>query len=165
MPQEFTTKTIPLSQGLVATIDEADFDLVSGYNWRAICPDKVWYAMTSSPINGTRHYLYLHRLLMGTPFGVLVDHRDGNGLNCVRSNLRIATQSQNNCNRGKESTNKSGYKGVSWDKVNKKWLAHIQFHRLHINLGRYVDVVDAARAYDAGARKHHGEFAKTNFPD
>lgn len=165
MPQQSITKTIPLTQGLVATIDEADFDLVSQYKWRAIHPSKVWYAITSYTSGGKRYYIYLHRLLMGTPDGAEVDHRDGDGLNCTRENLRVATSSQNKRNRGKESHNTSGHKGVSWDRVNKKWLSHIQVHGLHINLGRYVEATDAARAYDAGARKHHGEFAKTNFPD
>ncbi len=92
-----------------------------------------------------------------------VDHWDGDGLNCRRGNLRAATHAQNLYNRGPQQNNKSGYKGVSWSRNAKKWWAHIQVDKKVIHLG-YFDVAEqAARAYDVGALKYHGSFAKTNF--
>lgn len=164
MHPDSTTKTIPLSRGLVAIVDAADYELACRYKWHAVKPSGAYYAASSYGPKNHRSYIYLHRLLMNAPSGVLIDHIDGNGLNCTRANLRLATRSQNNSNRDKQPKNKSGYKGVSWDKVNKKWVAYIQVGNKSINLGRYATADDAARAYDAGAKKFHGEFARLNFP-
>jgi hypothetical protein len=101
---------------------------------------------------------------MGEPEGLQVDHEDGNGLNNQRSNLRIASPTQNQGNARRRKDNTSGYKGVSWYRRTNKWKAHIRVDKKLRHLGYFIDLTDAARAYDAAALEHFGEFAHLNFP-
>jgi hypothetical protein len=96
-----------------------------------------------------------------------VDHRNGDGLDNQRANLRICTHSQNMYNAKKRSTNTTGFKGVyrSRTKHIVRFRAQIQIHRKQIYLGSYSSLEDAARAYDNKAREIYGEFANTNFKD
>lgn len=95
--------------------------------------------------------------------GFIVDHRDHEGLNNTRTNLRLATRSQNSCNNKKTRGRSSKYKGVSRDKRGY-WRAKIHFKGKHIFLGYFDNEIDAARAYDKAAKELHGEFAVLNFP-
>jgi len=90
-----------------------------------------------------------------------IDHKDGDGTNNRYDNLRPATHGQNMMN--KTTWAGSGYKGVSWSKHTKKYRARIQVNKKTHELGDYKSAVEAAKVYDAAAREHHGEFAKTNF--
>lgn len=90
-----------------------------------------------------------------------IDHKDGDGTNNRYDNLRPATHGQNAMN--KRTWAGSGYKGVSWSKTAKKYRARIQVNKTMHELGDYKSAEEAARVYDAAARQHHGEFAKTNF--
>jgi hypothetical protein len=92
------------------------------------------------------------------------DHRDGDGLNNTRANLRSATRSQNAMNRRKQKGTSSRFKGVSWNKREQKWKVKIMFNCRVINLGSFDSEKAAARTYDAAAKKYFGEFAKLNFP-
>lgn len=94
--------------------------------------------------------------------GKLIDHRDGNGLNNLPSNLRIATSTENSRNRRKNSNNQSGYKGVCW--CARKWRAAIRVNGKLKHLGYFENVTDAALAYDVAAIHYFGEFAHLNFP-
>jgi hypothetical protein len=153
-------KIIPLTAGKSAIISDHRFAEVSKHKWRTSWNGWNWYA--SSTINGKN--VYLHRYIMGvTDSRVLVDHKDGNGLNCQDGNLRVCTSSQNGMNRGKQSDNTSGYKGVTWDKSKGKWQASIKVNQKTIFLGRFNNVIEAAKAYDEGAKKYHGAFARLNF--
>ncbi len=108
----------------------------------------------------------LHVFLIGKTNGMLIDHRDNDGLNNTRKNLRLATHSQNLQNAGPDSKRKtSRFKGVSWSKGMKKWLAQIMANRKHSILGYFASEEEAARAYDAAARRLHGEFAYANYPE
>ncbi len=91
-----------------------------------------------------------------------IDHIDGDPLNCRISNLREATRIQNSFNRTKQANNKSGYKGVSWDKKNKQWVAQIAICGRQTNLGRFNRIENAALAYNFAAHKHFGQFAFFN---
>jgi len=104
--------------------------------------------------------LYLHRVIMAADDGVKVDHRDRDGLNNRRSNLRIATLSQNNANSFRPA-NRAGFRGVV--AVGKKWRAQIRRDGARVYLGLYETPEDAARTYDRAAREAHGEFATLNF--
>lgn len=146
---------------LVALVDDEDFERVSELGWhpnKSTCPNgdlSTWY------VQGSRGML-LHRFILGiTDPQIRVDHRDGNGLNNCRSNLRTGTQSQNLANRPKSRKNTSGFKGVY--KRGEHWTAIISHMDRLRHLGTFSNPVDAAKAYDKAARDQWGEFAKTNF--
>ncbi len=96
----FEMKKIKLTQEKFAIIDDKDFELISKYKWYACEWHKnSWYALTNVKINGCRRTMSMHRLLLNFPKNQ-TDHRDGNGLNNRRENLREATNIQNQRNRG-----------------------------------------------------------------
>ncbi len=160
-------KTIQLTRGKVALIDDEDYEAFSAFTWHASTTGWTFYARrnietASSPQR--QRTVRMHRELVGAPRGVVVDHIDGNGLNNQRANLRVASHRQNLNNRGKNANNTSGYKGVSINKKTGLWVAQITEESRRVNLGYFKDPASAARAYDAAARLHHGEFARLNFP-
>jgi hypothetical protein len=89
-----------------------------------------------------------------------IDHIDGNRANNVFSNLREATYSQNSSNRGLQSNNTSGVKGVCWDKATNKWRARVKLNNKYINLGRFSDISKAEEVVRQAREKYHGAFAR-----
>lgn len=159
-------KQIPLTQGKFALVDDEDFEFLSQWKWFADHSHGYWYAgrkqsmPEGSPVR--QRTLKMHKVLLmacGTTFG---DHKDGNGLNNQKSNLRPATQQQNGFNRRINATNRSGFKGVSWCKATRKWRAMIGKDGKVVYLGSFPDRLTAAKAYDTAAVDLFGEFAKTN---
>lgn len=152
-------KEIPLTQGLVALVDDDDYEWLMRRRWHANRnrPTAKFYAQ--SVIN--KKNTIMHRLILGARKGEQVDHINGDGLDNRRTNLRICNGSQNQHNRKLQINNKSGYKGVYFNK--RKWTARIVVNNKKIYLGRFTDPTEAARAYDEAAKKLHGEFARTNF--
>lgn len=146
---------IPLSNGGFTMVDKEDIGAANKYKWYRNCNG---YAISTR----TRpQSTFLHGLIMQPPDGVVVDHKSGNKLDNRRSNLRLATHSQNLCNRGPQKNNTSGLKGVSWVAPRGKWLAQICFRGVHKNLGRYPTKELAAAAYAKAAEQMHGTFAGT----
>ena len=108
----------------------------------------------------------MHRMILGvTDSSLHVDHRDHNGLNNTRSNIRVGTPRQNSYNQRPKRGGSSQFKGVSLNKARSRWVAFIRIDGRNTQLGYFQDEEDAARAYDEAARKHHGEFAYLNFPE
>jgi HNH endonuclease/AP2 domain len=138
---------------MVAMVDDEDVWLTQ-WKWFARKGFTGFYGCRSKAPQ-----IHMHREILQAPDGMDVDHKDGNGLNNVRSNLRLATRSQNQCNKPMYKTNTSGYKGVTWDKSRGQWMAKIKVGPKHINLGRFDDITDAAAAYAEAALKYHGDFA------
>lgn len=132
---------------------------------RAGCVDGQGY--TAIKVEG-RTYL-AHRLAWAHFYGVWpdqIDHRNGHRSDNAIANLRNATRAQNNRNVSKASQPKSSrYKGVCWCKTNKRWSAYIRVDRRLKNLGRHVDELSAARAYDVAAKKFFGPFARLNLAE
>lgn len=149
---------IPLSRGYVAVVDDCDEGLAA-HKWYASVRRHNVYACRKA---GGR-VLYLHREVLCAAPGVHVDHRDGDGLNCRRANLRAASRFENEQNRGKNRNNRSGFKGVSRSASVRGWVAKISAHGRQRHLGVFRTAEDAARAYDAAASALHGEFAFQNF--
>jgi hypothetical protein len=108
----------------------------------------------------------MHRALLRVDDPCIdVDHKDGDGLNNRRRNLRISDENGNNQNRGPSCNNKSGYKGVCKSGKNpKKYQAVVDYLGKKIWLGYFDDPKKAAYAYDDKIRELHGEFAWFNFP-
>jgi hypothetical protein len=147
----------------VALIDEEDADAVLNHKWHVRREGRrLYYAATNVHRDGQRTILRLHTFLTGWP---IVDHQNHDGLDNRRSNLRQATKCQNQQNQRLRSDNKSGYKGVFWDKRDRKWHARIRANGRAVSLRYHLTAEDAARAYDAAARELHGEFAWLNFPE
>ena len=158
------TVEIPLTKGYTALVDDADAGLVLGVKWRAIVTDRSVYAGRAvRSTAGTRRQSiqYMHTLITGW---AITDHRDGNGLNNQRANLRQATLTQNNRNR-RANRSASRFKGVAINRGRgMPWKAAIGFDGISRHLGYFADESDAARAYDKAARELFGEFAAVNFP-
>jgi hypothetical protein len=150
-------------QGKVALVDDSDFEYLSQFDWQVSFSGWHWYA-TSRLGDSQGSLKSMHRLLFGFPARTQIDHIDRNTLNNQRGNLRVATPSQTGANsiaRGGSSR----FKGVTWDKNRSLWSARLRVHPLRLALGRFEFEGDAAKAYDAAARKFFGEFARVNFPD
>lgn len=155
-------KQIPLTQGKFALVDDEDFEWLNQWKWHY---DVKGYAARHLSRKTSNHELvYMHRQIMNFPKNKMVDHKDRNGLNNRRENLRSCTKSQNAMNSKKEINNRSGYRGVVVDSYNTI-RAFIMVNKRHIPLGKFSSLIDAARARDIAAKKYHGEFASLNFPD
>jgi len=153
---------IPLTRGMVALVDDEDVPLLAGYKWHATWSDK-WYARAMLPREeGRKKTVFMHRLLM--PGVRQVDHKNGDGLDNRRSNLRPATSSQNGGNRAKLSkVTTSAYKGVSIAaRLRPTWQAAIKFGDRSKHLGYFPTEAAAAFAYNEAARAQWGEYAKLN---
>jgi hypothetical protein len=153
-------KFVPLTQGQFTSVDEADYDAVRLLRWHAARHKKIFYASRSAPNSrGVRQGL--HSLLMNPGKGMMVDHKNGCGLDNRRSNLRIADWFGNSRNRapfGKASK----FKGVSFDKIRRKWLARICANGTRTILGFFAVEEDAAAAYEKAEKQLFGEFATSN---
>lgn len=158
--------SLNLKHGKVLLYDDQDQSVIDSYKWYAIKPKRseTWYAVARVPSSHTPSgytLISLHRTLLKlTSPRDYGDHRNGDGLDNRRQNLRVATKAQNHQNSSKRCDNRSGYKGVGWHTVNKVWRVRIR----RKTIGLYKDVVEAAKAYDAAAVLLFGEFARTNFP-
>lgn len=172
-------KEIQLTQGRVALVDDDDFDYLNQWKWFALKGRHTYYAARTTRVkNGNTLkgvIIYMHREVVRAS-RLMVDHRDGNGLNNQKTNLRYCTQRQNSQNR--RSAGKSKYLGVMCIKVRTAYVkkdgvesrheydritAIIKTNGKQKRLGYYKSEEEAARAYDEAARKYHGEFANLNF--
>lgn len=158
-------RTIQLSSGYIAIVDEADFEAVSVFVWSAnVCKFKhhsnVYAYRTVNREKGHPTTLTMHEFLIGMK--TQLDHRDGNGLNNRRRNLRPADHSQNGGNAKHRSGGTSKWRGVALDKRSRKWVAQICKNRVNRVIGRFADEADAALAYNFMAQELFGDFANFN---
>jgi hypothetical protein len=139
----------------LAIIDRVDAKKISGIHWSLQKQITGKYYARSSVFG------LLHRFLLGvSDLSIEVDHKNDNGLDCRRSNIRKASHSENRWNRGKQGGNTSGYKGVFLDKKYDRWNALIGVFGKHIYLGRFRLAKEAHRAYLKATRDYHGEFGR-----
>lgn len=160
-PAIYQAVSVPLSRGLHALVSLQDADRVLAHRWTCSLAGHLRYAVRE--YRGKR--IYLHRFITGAMAGHSVDHIDGDGLNCQRHNLRMASRKNNNRNRRKtDRPCSTEFKGVDRRK-NGSYRAQISTDGKRKFLGYFADPQDAARAYDAAALQHFGEFACLNFPE
>lgn len=167
LPTDGTTIEIPLTRGYVAVVDAVDSDLLE-QNWHALVSqsDRCVYAKRTMGGHGREKPKYMHIIILERILGRelceddLADHVDTNSLNNRRSNLRLATYSENSWNSSKRSDNHSGFKGVYWKKGHRKWVATIMVHGKRKHLGYFDNPEEAHAAYCAAANELHGEFAR-----
>lgn len=159
-------KEIPLTQHKVAIVDDDAYEWLSQWGWSAhYSHNDVWYADRNEPKQeGGYVTVKMHREILGvTDPKVHVDHRNHDGLDNRRENLRSATNSQNMGNQRKQTTPSSSiYKGVSWGKQSKKWQAYITSAKKRRYLGQYLTEDEAARAYNRASIEAFGEYAELN---
>lgn len=156
------TKKIPLGKSKKsALVDDEDYEFLI---------QNKWYFMKTEQIGGyasthiTGKTIYMHRIVNKTPEGFFTDHINGDKLDNRKSNLRTATERQNRMNQKIKAPNKSSkYKGVSWNKLFKKWEVYIHAKgRKKIVIGYFNDEKIAAKAYNSKSKELYGDFASIN---
>lgn len=156
-------KEIQLTQGKVALVDDEMYEYLNQFKWYANNMHGKFYAVRNHRENkGKQIKIPMHRLIIKPDKYMVIDHLDGNSLNNQKNNLRICNHIQNSMNRIIYINNKSGFKGVYWNKPSAKWMAYISFGNKMLYLGLFINPKDAARAYNNAAIKYHGEFANLN---
>jgi len=161
-------KTIPLSQGQVALVDDDDYERLNKHKWHARWSPKTqsFYALRSSKKGEglPRHTIYMARDIMHAQLGQEVDHKSHDTLDNRKVNMRLCTCSENLGNQKRHKKHSSQHKGVYWHKQHHKWHVYISCKGCRHHLGYFYDEDDAGHAYDRAALKYHGEFAWLNFP-
>lgn len=153
-------KQVILTQNKNAIIDDIDIDILNN-KW---CLYNGYAGRRKEYKN-----IYMHRIIMERILNrklienECVDHIDQNRLNNTRSNLRLATRTQNQINRNGHKNSSSIYKGVSFFKRNNNWSAQININKIKVHIGYFKTEIEAAEAYDKYAKLYHGEFANLNF--
>jgi len=155
-------KEIKLTQGFVALVDDEDFERVNAIKWHVYKSKHTSYAIGAIYPNGKQKSIWIHQVIMN-PYdrNIIIDHKDHNGLNCQKYNLRKCTRSQNCQNKKLISNCKSEYKGVTKSKY--RFRSRITKDKILVHIGYFKTEIEAAKAYDIKAKELFGEFALINF--
>lgn len=143
-------------------VDDEDYPWLSEDDWRL---QKDGYVVRSVSMGkrGSCRTIYLHRVVMNVPLAVEIDHRKHNKLDNRKSQLRIASKSQNAQNSRKQKRHTSSrFKGVCWQHDSLKWRTYITVRRKRIHLGLFEEEIEAAHAYNRFAEKVFQPFANMN---
>lgn len=156
---------IELTQDQRTVVDPSTYEWAGQFKWYALKDCRTFYAARKIITPAGRGVSLLHREILKATDGQLVDHIDNDGLNNVKSNLRLCSDGQNARNARLRTDNATGFKGVSFSARLNKFQAEISFNGRKLYLGVFLSAVEAAHARDAAALKFHGEFAWLNFPE
>jgi len=160
-------KEIKLTRGEVALVDDQDYDYLMLFKWYASKEHNTYYARSNVRIAvGKWVGIKMHQLVLDRMFGyeennLIPDHKDRNGLNNQRTNLRLVSHTISCHNR--DSWAKSNYRGVHWHILKERWVSHISFGGETKHLGYFDSKIDAAKAYDKEAKEVYGDDAILNF--
>ena len=147
-------------------IDASDGDAVAVHPWQLVTPANrdIRYAQASFGPPGNKETVSLHLFLWrlwGLPPAEQIDHKNRNGLDCRRANLRPATYAKNQANKAKSKNCRSGFKGVSWQHDMKRWRATIAVDGKKRSIGWFDTPEEAHAAYLAAAREAYGDYARS----
>ena len=149
----YSFRRIPLGEGKFTIVEQQDFYRFNIFKW---CPQKknrnIYVVRLAGDTKKRMKIISLHREIMNHPAGLLVDHRNSDGLDNRRQNLRLATKSQNTCNSRKRTNTSSQFVGVYLDNRRDLWVACIRYRGKRVFLGYFKNEIDAAKAYDAAAK-------------
>lgn len=156
-------KTISLTQGQVALVDDEDFESLRQHNWCAMWSEnsRSFYAVRNRSKSEGGGLVLMHREVTKAVHGSIVDHEDHNTLNNQKENLKVGTHASNQKNRTLQKNNVSGINGVSWNAQKGKWQARITVEGKSKHLGFFDDparaapIIEAAKQ-EAGYHKNHG---------
>jgi hypothetical protein len=150
-------KQIPLTQGKFALVDDEDYEFLNKWKW---CLSHGYPSKAIKKEDGRKSCLLMHRLIMQAPDGVMVDHKNGCRFDNRKENLRLCSGTENQRNQRLRKTNSSGYKGVSFHKSTRKWMARIRVNKVQIYIGNFNSPEEAYLAYCEKAKELFGEFAR-----
>ena len=155
---------ISLTQGMRTVVDEDDYTYLNQWKWCVLRSGKLCYAARNTgQKQGEKHIIILmHRQILNVPECKEIDHKDGDGLNNCRTNLRICNHHKNHFNLRSRINTSSIYKGVYWDKGKHKWRARLGINGKMKHIGDFKDERQAALAYNRMAAIYFGEFARLN---
>ena len=156
-------RKVELTRGLVALVDDEDFERVNQLKWNAVIKRNTIYAIRRYRILGVQKSIRMHRFILNCSEELQIDHKNGNGLDNQRSNLRTCNNQQNHFNTAPQKNTSSKYKGVCWDKRKSKYMSKIMVDGKCIFLGYHDNEIESALCYDNAAQKYFGEFARLNF--
>lgn len=159
------SKEIKLNHGLVAIVDDEDYEYLNKFKWCAKPDYTTYYACRTGGYKNGKQLpnILMHRVITkAIGRKDCVDHISRDGLDNRKCNLRICTASKNQMNCIKRSGTSSVYKGVTWCKRSKQWLASLRINGKTIHIGYFNNEKNAAIEYNKKALEFFGEFARTN---
>jgi hypothetical protein len=158
-------RAIQLTQGKVAIVDAEDYGLLSKFKWHAHERGRTWYARRAA----SNKTIFMHRAILEYHSYDLtsgeVDHINGDGLDNRKSNLQVISHAENIRKSRVQINNKSGFRGVSWHKGDRRWQVVIEVDNIKKYIGSFRTKIAAALAYDQAAKKYFGKFANLNLPN
>lgn len=154
-PETEDVNYLRLSRGELVRVDREDWNRFSGSSWSA------WKTGRMRTRYARSNRKLMHREVVNAPKGLVCDHINGNGLDNRKSNIRLCSQGENVCNSRKRTTNKSGHKGVCWNKSLGYWMSRVQFQG-KCKAKYFKEYEDACADYRIRALETHGEFARVS---
>jgi len=152
-------KLIPVNNGKYqAKVSDEDYEKLSRFKWYLAGSGKK-YACRQFQLKRYKHYIYMHREIMGNP-AQLVDHINGDPLDNRRSNLRLANHHQNGINACLSKANTTGYKNIYFHKSRKKWYVRVRIPGGEKFAGYYDLKSEAITERDKLYKKYHGDYRR-----
>lgn len=162
-----SVRGIPLTRGKIAIVDAEDFEWLNQWKWCALKGKYTFYAMRIVEKKGIKFSFLMHREILKLKKGdkIITDHKNRNGCDNRKNNIRTVTITINNHNSRLQRNNSSGYRGVSWKKDKQKWKAYLMVNNKQVHLGYFTDIKSAALAYDNKVIEIRDMYASTNITE